>query len=804
MEIKCFGDVEIKGFMLLGDIKTRESDSLGIESGVKVKVIKRNGRNELFNDLKVLRILDWASNGNRGIVEQIYKAVKKQIYDGITTKEINELLFKTALQLINPLVPEIDEVARNLLLMMIYKESHNIPVFPSDRVRYPDYKEFVKKSIEMGLYSNEIFGSFTDEELEELGRTINPQYDLNFSTKGLYILMKKYAIWIRDKNGRNIKYWELPQHTYMRVAIQHFWQERNRKKRLEKIKQKYKYLAEHYQVDATPKMLNSGTTIPQLSSCVLMTIDDDTFSILETAKLMGVYSKYSGGLAVDVSRIRARGSLIRGNRGVSNGTIPFIKIFESVVSSFNQMGLRKGACAVYYPFWHMDVEDLVMLKDTGGSEELRARKLQYAFKWYRVFTKRILEGKDITLFDPKEVQKLNETWGDEFERLYIEYENRADIRKKRINSLDLVARLIKQRVETGNIYIAFIDNINEQRLDGTPVFMSNLCTEVVIPSQPAKFIGEKYNEKRNAIDISKQGRIGLCNLSSIDLVKWSKLSDKEKREFILNLLEGFDNLIENQYYPVKEAEIQNKEYRPIGIGVYNYALLLAEKGVDFISDDAKEITHNIFEDLLWYILWGSSELAKERGTYKYFEYSKWKEGLTPIDVSILHNRVGDKRKDLNRELKKDWDYIKERLVKYGVRFSYHLSIAPTNTSAKVVNALEGIEPPLNTFIIDEGTYTIPTIVPNLKKYRIWYMKNRAWDIPPKTLIELASIRQKFIDQSQSLTLYYKNPAQLTMSQLLEDIIYAEMLGLKTLYYLKTQKSNGINENDDVICESCVL
>jgi len=784
--------------------------SIQLIKGKKHLVIKRDGRLEPFSWEKLEKVINYATQGNKYLNEVIKENLSLKIYDKIPVSKILDNLINTVANMISPMYPHLDEVAKRLLILKTYKENFNLKVI--SKLEYPDYLELVKRNIRLGLYDKKIFSTFTEEELRELGEYIKPERDFLFTFKGFYLFTQKYCLKVSHKSK---KIEELPQHTYMRIAIYSFYKEKNRKKRLELIKQKYDDLSLHRITEASPKMINAGTPNSQLASCVLIKVSDDTYSILETSKQAGFFSKYAGGLAIDVSRIRSRGSTIKGNRGYSNGVIPFVKLYESVISAFNQGGLRKGACAIYFPWYHYEVEKLVMLKDAGGTEEERARKLQYAIKWNRIFSKRIIENKEITLFDPRSINYiLDEVYGDEFEKVYNKLEQSKTYKHKKINARDLAYLIAKVRSETGNLYIFFDDNVNEQNMMNLKIYQSNLCTEVVLPNEPILLDKIQFELKQENLNVDnvneilrniviseskKSGKIALCNLASIDLYQWyHSLSEKEKDNLIYNLLVSFDNMIETQYYPSKEGEIWNKMLRPIGIGVYNYAKLLASLKIKFTDEQAKEITHIVFEDLLYYVIKNSIRLAKERGKFKLFEYSKWKYGILPFDLSILRNRLKDKRKDLVFELRKEkeWNLIREDLMKYGIRFSYHLAIAPTSTSARVINATESTEPIIDLFTIDEGTYILPNLVPNIKEFREYYQS--AYEIPNKTLIELASIRQQFIDQAQSITLYYKNPN--SAFEIIRDIIYAETLGIKTLYYMKSLKSQ-IDENK---CESCVL
>lgn len=454
---------------------------------------------------------------------------------------------------------------------------------------------------------------------------------------------------------------------------------------------------------------------------------------------------------------------------------------------------RKGAAVITFPFWHMDVKDLIMLKDAGGSEDKRARGLQYTIKWYNILTKRIKSNEDITLFDPKETPGLNETWGQEFEDLYTMYENKHGVRKQKIPARDLAFLISKVRSETGNLYIVFPDNINLQRIGEEPVFASNLCCEVFLPTKPSRsfnkrlileFGDDKYYTKTK----QETGEIALCNLSSVNLDKWIHMTHEQKTALVNNLLRASDNMISNSYYPVPDGELSNKTRRPIGIGVSNYANFLASNKCMFTAEKAMQLTHEVMEDLTYYILVGSNKLAKERGPYQYFKDSKWAQGIVPMDLYKMKDDP-----EYNFPLKHDWDSLRQDIKEYGVRFSYHFAIAPTQTSGLIINSTEGIEPTKKIFEMREGTYTLPRIVPNLVQNRSFYQN--AFDVGNGIINKLASVRQKFLDQGQSVNHYYKTTD--SSYEIINDIIHAEEIGLKSLYYLQPLKAGDVES-----CESC--
>ena len=759
-------------------------------------IIKRDGREEPFNEEKLKKVINWATDRKEGFTNALLEGLNIKINDRMKIEVLYDELINTAVNKISPLYPSYDTIAEKLYLMKIYKETCKLKKTGS----YPHIKTFLKKGVKHKVYDKNIVSLFSDKELDKINSMIVPDRDLLFTYKGLAIFYRKYCKNIGSKKL------ELPQITYMVAAMFSFYDdfykgsnkdivEKSKTDRLKYIKRTYDMLSKHEVTFATPRIANSMSIRPQLASCILNTPDDDTWSLNQTDGNMALYSKFSGGIAYDASYIRASGSTIQSNRGRSDGPVPFIKRTEQTISSFNQGGVRKGACVITFPWWHLDVLDLIMLKDAGGTEDTRARKLVYSIRISNILRERVNKDEYITLFDPKETPLLNEEFGENFNVAYIYYESKSSIRKKRIKAKDLLFQILKVRQETGNLYLTFVDNINEQNMVNKFVGASNLCQEIVIPSFPSKLIEEKYvvNEDGSyeIVQRKKSGEIGICNLVSVNLMSWVNFSEEKKKSFCYTLLRGCDNIIDSQFYPVKEGEIANKKNRPIGIGVINYANLLASNKLKYTDKEALEFTNKIFEDLYYHIYESSNILAKERGPYKTFNESKWREGKTPVHISLL-NKSSNLKFDIDMD---KWNKLAENIKNYGVRFSFHGAIAPTATSGKSVSATESIEPIVDLFFVEEGIQTLPSLAPNLKKNREYY--ERCWDIPAKTIIELAAIRQRYIDQSQSLNLYYVKPD--SAKELWDDIQYAMDLGLKTLYYMKTPKSNFELEE---VCESC--
>lgn len=748
-------------------------------------VIKRDGSIEPYQQEKLWKVVLWACDGKEDAAKILMESIDIKIYNKIPIQTLFDEAISTAANLINPIQPFWDDVAKKLLLLKYYKEVWNL----KKTGEYPDIRKVIDIGLNAGIYNQKVYDSFTEDELDQINSFIKPDNDFLFNFSGLFFHNNKYC----HKDHEKVQF-ELPQFSYMRMAMYAFWKE-NRDERMQLIKDHYEDISSFNETAGTPRVINSGTYNSQLASCVLNTVDDSTYSINETNKNIGVYSKFGGGIAIDITKLRASGAAVKGNRGYSSGPVPFVKEFESTISAFNQGGTRKGSAVVSFPFWHLDVSDLLVLKDAGGAEDNRARKLQYAFKHYPLFKERVREDDYITLFDPVEVPDLIEAYGEEFGIVYRRYERTPGLRKKRVKARDLAFEFIKNRTETGNLYVSFMDNINRQNSMKWHVGASNLCQEITVRSTPSQHVSNDANEVNGTAfynELKETGEIGLCNLSSINLVRFRQMSLEEKHRFIYTSLRAHDNLIESQYYPVIEGEHSNKRNRPIGVGVSNATNAMALEGIGINDEAAKQWTHEVFEELSYIILWESSKLAEERGAFTTFSQSRWADGEVPLDWSILANEYQD-RTDLNFPLLKDWPALRNRIKEFGVRFSLHMAIAPTATSGKVIGATESIEPIHDIFSVQEGTITLPTLAPNIKENRQHYV--RAFDTNPRHLIELAAIRQKFLDQSQSVNLYYKKPG--SAKELIQDIFYAEDLGVKTLYYMKTPKANY-----DDACEGC--
>jgi len=752
-----------------------------------ITIIKRDGRKVPFNYEKLDKVAMWAT-GNEVMKEELIGDTTIKLHKEIKVTDMYNQLINTAVMKISMLSPQWEMVAAKLYLLSIYKETYNIKETFNIKERkiYPSLKEVFKKGLEHRIYDKNTIDKLTDEEIKILDEAIDYKKDLLFNYKALITFFDKYCL-----NYTKTKKLELPQHAYMRVAIALMIDEKH--DRVKKMIDLYKNLSNHYQTVATPQMLNALTPGQQLSSCVLNTVDDDSHSILDTGKNLGIYSKFKGGTALDVTSLRAGGSYIEGTQGYSSGPTAFMQYYERIMKAWNQGGKRPGALAIYFSWWHLDVDKYLSLKSNGGTDENRARGLKYAIKLNDIFIDAVLNNEDIYLFDPKDTPDLIGTYGEEFEKKYNQYINKKSVRKKKVSAQELVEKIFKERSETGHIYMYHEENVNKATLLKRYIGSSNLCTEIVLPSRASKTISEEIITKEiGDFELVKRyipGEIALCNLASINLEKWYYLTNTQKTYLINTLVRGLDNTVDVANYPVKEGKYSNMLYRYLGIGVLNYTNLLALNKIVIDTQEAAEFTDALFDDISYRIINASADLAIEKGKFPKFYETEWAEGKLPIDKA---NENATKLTAYQPDMEK-WNKLREKIKMTGLRNAQLLAIAPTATSGKSQNAIESTEPIHDFFYKEEGTINIPTIVPNFRLNNQYYKK--AFECDQYALVRNAAVRQKWIDQAQSINLYITRPDSL--KYMTELHFYAFKLGIKTLYYLKQQK-----DSEEDICESC--
>lgn len=707
-------------------------------------MIKRNGELEPYDYMKTYNVCLWAYEGNTILADALMSALDIKVYNRMPVSVLIDEIIDTLTNLTTVITPIHNEAAKRMYLQKMYKD-----IYHMRRDQYPNYRDVLNNLIDADRIID-ITSILSVEEVEALGLAIAPERDMDSTYLGLNLFFDKYSFKIK---GQPV---ELLQHGFMRLAIQGFLYE-DPSERVDLIIQRYNDLSTFVYTEATPKWLNSLTPDAQMASCCLHQMADNTESINKVNADIGQYSRHGGGNAVDVSALRMRGSYI-GKAGKSSGPTPTIQDVESKIVLYNQLGARPGACVVTFQWWHADVFEMLELKDEGGNESKRARKLQYSIKINRIFLRRLEEGKDITLFDPKVAKSLLNLHGKAFDEQYEKLEKEG-YGETVVSAADLGYMIAKIRAETGNLYIFFDENSNEGSSFKEKIHQSNLCQEIHLPTVAAEHIEDKLtmdlsNQTYETSTSSKAGLLALCNLSSINVSKWMSMSQREKDISAACLLRASDNLIDWQYYPVKDGEMFNRNYRAIGIGMNNLAYHFASKGIKFSDISALQEMRAISSSMSITFKHQSSVLAKLRGNFPFYH-----------------------KTTLNQP----------------ARFSTLFAIAPTATSSIIIGATEGIEPVVNLISEKTGTYSDKQLAPKLADLRGKY--ELAFDIPTKALYDLAAVRQDILlDQGQSLNTYTANTE--SAYEIWQDIIYAEKVGLKSLYYMQSK-----NTEVDV-CEGC--
>jgi len=717
-------------------------------------VIKRNGTVAPYDPNKLYEVLLWAAGGSKIFAKQLLEAMSIKIHNKIHITKLYDEAISTASNLISDMTPKWEEIAKNLYLLKLHKD------IGVKRAQYPDYFDIIANNESLGLYSVAVLDEIEDKDLHTLSEAINPDYDKIFTFGGLNLFVQKYC----NKYKGTIT--ELPQHVYMRVAVQLMY-----KDGIEAIVAKYHQLASHSVTEATPKMVNSLKPSPSLFSCCMNKPDDSLEGINESLNMLSRESKYGGGDAWDVSPIRAKGSPIKGNNGKSSGVLPYLQAAQAVVGSYNQGSTRSSALIAYYNWFHYESPEITSAKEESGKDEDRARKIQYAIKWNKTLSNAIRNDEDVYLIDPAKTQDLTYSWGDNFSELYDKYSKNTRIHKRKYSARELGNHIARIKTETGNNYTFFTDNNNLQNIGAGEITASNLCVEMSMSYDTVEGVGK--------------GDIGLCNLASKNLMKWTTFTSEQKEEAMYLLVKSADNAIDNSFYANEAGLRHSQRHRNLGIGVSNYANWLASNKLLWDCKDARMGTHELFEELSYYAIKASVQLAKERSRCEVWAETKWSQGLFPHELSIL----GKTDSDLNYPLRMNWEELRTEMLKYGIRNSRILSIAPTATSGKCITATEGVDPIRKFKTIQEGTYSLPFVVPNLNQNREWYQTT--FNVANKDVIELAAIRQKFLCMSQSVSLAYAKPD--SAYEVLSDIMCAEELGLKSLYYTHTPIEGDIEE-----------
>ena len=760
-----------------------------------IKVVKRNGSMEPLN-LEKMHIMAERACENLGGVSASQVEIQSgiQFYDGITTAEIQNILIKSASDLITLDNPNYQFVAARLMLFALRKGLYG------KLETIPHLHDHIKECVERGLYDTTVLDKYSDEEINEIDGIIDHDRDFLFTYAGLRQVFDKYLV--QDRSSGEV--YETPQFMYMMIAATLF-ANYPKETRISYVHKYYNSISKHKLNIPTPVMAGVRTPLRQFASCVLVDIDDTLDSIFSSDMAIGKYVAQRAGIGINAGKIRGINSKIRGGEVQHTGVIPFLKKFESTVRCCTQNGIRGGSATVHFPIWHQEIEDIIVLKNNKGTEDNRVRKLDYSIQISKLFYERFIQNQEISLFSPHNCPDLFESFGtDRFDELYCGYELDESIPRKTIAAQELFLAILKERAETGRIYIMNIDHCNSHSSFIDKVSMSNLCQEITLPTTPLQHI-------------DKEGEIALCILSAVNVGKVQ--SDKELESLCDLAVRALDEIIDYQEYPVTAAEISTKARRSLGIGYIGLAHYFAKLGFAYNSQEAWDAAHTLTESFQYYLLKASNKLAQEKGACEYFDRTKYSLGQLPIDT---YKRDVDEITTVAYQ--HDWDSLRDDIKTHGLRHSTLSAQMPSESSSVVSNATNGIEPPRDYLSIKKSKKgPLKQVVPQYSKLKnnytlLWNMKDN------QGYINVVSVMQKFFDQAISGNWSY-NPEnypnnEVPVSVMAQDLLTTYKYGWKTSYYQNTHdmKSDEMEEpvasTKDLIaeienlseesCDSCAI
>ena len=767
-----------------------------------INVVKRGSRGrEILNIEKIHDMVEYAVEDIKGVSSsQIEMNSGLQFYDGMSTDEIQQILIKSAADLISLENPNYQYVAARLLLYSLRKTVIN------KLWDHPHIYEHVKMAVDKKVYDENILKWYDKRDFDRMENWINHERDYTFTYAGLRQVIDKYLV--QDRSNGEI--FETPQFMYMMIAATVFAQY-PKNKRMSYVKKYYDAISTFKINIPTPVMAGVRTPIRQYASCVLVDVDDTLPSIFSSDMAIGRYVAQRAGIGINAGRIRGINSRIRGGEVQHTGVIPFLKKFEATVKCCTQNGVRGGSATVHFPIWHQEIEDILVLKNNKGTEDNRVRKLDYSIQISKLFYERFINNEDITLFSPHEVPELYEAWGtDEFDDLYLKAERKTSIKRGKVNAQELFFDMLKERAETGRIYIMNIDHCNTHSSFKDRVYMSNLCQEITLPTDPLQHI-------------DGGGEIALCILSAINV---GTIDKRDELENLCDLaVRSLDEIIDHQQYPVKAAEVSTKARRSLGIGYIGLAHYLAKKGYTYDQKLGWRQVDKLTEAFQYYLLKASNEVAKEKGKCDYFDRTKYSDGILPIDT---YKREVDEI--VNRKYTYDWEWLRKEIKESGLRHSTLSAQMPSESSSVVSNATNGIEPPRDYLSVKKSKKgPLKQVVPDYKRLKNSY--TLLWDMKGNEgYINIVSVMQKYFDQAISGNWSY-NPehfedGQVPISVMAQDLLTTYKLGWKTSYYQNTYDSKkdedepahpiGYHDNvaeekeevkkeiEDENCDSCTI
>lgn len=731
-----------------------------------MQVTKRNGTLEPYSVEKIHKVVEWATDGLAGVSSaDVEMNANLSLYDKIPTEDIHSILVKSANDLISEQAPNYQYVAARLLNMQIRKE-----VWKGETP--PNFLQLIKLNIDNGVYDPDIIKKWTEQDIAYFEGYIDHDRDDNYTYAGLQQMVDKYLIKNRDTH----QLYETPQFAYMLIAMCLFDDPTD-------VKKAYDCYSNFIVSLATPIIAGVRSVTKQFASCVLIDSDDDLKSIFASASAMGIYTGRRAGIGVNAGRIRPINAPVRGGEVLTTGLIPYLKHFETAVKCTSQNGLRGGSANANVPFWHYEIEDVIVLKNNAGTDDNRVRKLDYTIQFCKLFYDRLVNDEEITLFNPKECKGLYEAFGnnEEFERLYTKYENAYSIKfKKKISARKFIAAFAKERLETGRIYSMNIDSVNDHGAWNIPVKMTNLCVEITQPTKPIT----------NVLD--ENGEIGICILSAINLLEIN--SDQDIQKACAAAVNTLEAIIDYQEYPIIAGENFTKNRRSLGIGVTNLAGYLAKQKVSYKDPEALTLVHELMEKIQWNLINESCKLAAVKGACAKFEDTKYAQGQMPIDW--YKKSVDELVKPVYNM---DWKGLRERVKEHGLRHSTLSAQMPCESSSVVQNSTNGIEPIRSLLSYKKAKNgNLKQLVPNFYNHRKFY--DLAWEFTDnRDIMNISAVMQKFLDMGMSTNLYYNYEhypeGNIPLSVIVKDQVYGYKYGLKNFYYANTPDGDGDTEKE---------
>ena len=736
-----------------------------------ITILKRDGSREQLDLEKMHKVVFYACDDVAGVsASQVELKSHLQFYNGIESANIQETLIKAAADLITEETPNYQWVAGRLI-------NYHLRKIVYQSFEPPHLKDIARKNVDLGYYDKSFFSVYSKDEIDALNNYIKHDRDENITYVGMEQFRGKYLV----QNRVTGEIFETPQVAYMMIAATLFAKYPN-ETRMKYVKEYYDAISNFDISLPTPIMAGLRTPQRQFSSCVLIETDDSLDSINATSSAIVKYVSQKAGIGIGAGSIRSIGSPIRNGDASHTGVIPFYKLFQSSVKSCSQGGVRGGAATLYYPIWHMEVEELLVLKNNKGTEDNRVRHIDYGVQFNKLMYERLLTGGDISLFSPSDVPGLYEAFFDDqdkFKELYEEAERTVE-RKKVMPAAELFGMFMEERKNTGRIYLMNVDHANTHgafKPDVAPIKQSNLCCEINLPTKPLEFFNDR------------DGEISLCTLSAIN---WGNIRSPEDFERVCRLaVRGLDELLDYQNYPVVAAELSTMKRRPLGIGIINFAFWLAKNDLNYQDIDKKGLTKvdEWAEAWSYYLIKASADLAIEKGNIDGVYETKYGDGITPnqtykqeVDELVTHKE------------RQDWKGLRKQLKKTGIRNSTLMALMPAETSAQISNSTNGVEPPRAFVSVKQSKHgVLKQVVPGYPRLKNKY--DLLWDQrSPEGYLKIMAVLQKYIDQGISVNTSY-NPEfyeeeKIPMSIMLQHLVMFYKYGGKQLYYFNTHDGQG--------------